>query len=881
MPRTLLVALLLLALRCAGQQTPPTALDADPSSGGAPLHSRRARINLAEEALAAGLAGSAAELFGQALADPALSAPDRERAGLGLTAGLIERGRMAEARAALTFIPASPAKALREGLLDALENNLPAARIHAAAASPDSVPAQERSWAWTLRWMLAEAAKDTAAALTAREEALRAATSTDQRGRIEGLALVRYHEDEDLKNSIVALRELTDTSRGTPLHFAYSRNLALAYSRIGKAEEGVKVLSAAAPLPPGRQSEADLLAGLMLEQKARQIEQDAAVLRKEGKDERQIKDIFQKKGRDYLTKEERDFLRKDARDFLRKAARNPSDLRIRVTALRSLVAAVSPADDRTAAAGIANETYDFLMRPASSGDGYLCPRNPEVLDAIHLTRAQLMLDAGNFEKARLAAEDLLKEAPASPLSREATRVLALSAWGEGAYRLTATHLSALAEGAQAMRRDVLRSAAADCLFLASDYMLAEKAYASVQAETSAPDIMTSAFRQRVHCLLRQGDDPALWKRATEVIEDAARGRAVVEAPARWSSAWNLVDTIRRAGQAGEAGRTLARLQPVLTGASVDFTLRFEWQRALIALALAQRPLAAQIADGISKRLESLPADAPPELLADLASLRGQVALLKIRALTGAEGESLSARSREEIKDLRLKYPKTAAAASSYLFEGRELSRSGRHAEAQAAFTALADGFKDVPNLRHFSRLGLYEAAEQAALLYPSEGDGRLREAVVLLERFAESGAEGTLAFHAAMRRSEMLRALGEFDLSLRLLDDLIREMPSDPSRPRAELARGDTLLGLVALRTKDNRVDRQRASRAAAAYERVADTWGKDSPDIRLEARHKQALALLERSKAESGSDRTASSAEAKALLVANGATLRSRPGDA
>lgn len=842
MPRPLHVALLFLAVCCGGQQTPPTALDSDPAARGTPVHARRTRVALAEEALASGLSGTAAELFAATLSDASISADEREKAGLGLASALIERSRITEAQAALKFLQPSPAKSLREGLIAALLNDLTAAAAHAADALPDKVAPEERGWAWTLRWMVAEASGDPASASTARESALREAVSPAQRARMEalgGFALVRSGKVDE--RSLVALRELSESARGTGLSFAYSRNLALALSRLGRPQEAARALAAAGPLPAERQAEADLLAGLIL---------GPASL--------------------------------DGRDRLRQAARNRADARIRVTALRALVAAAAGESDAAAAAGVANETHDFLMRASPSGGGFLCPRDPEVLDSIHLARAQLMLAAGNREKARLAAEDLLRESPASPLAREAVRTLALAAWGEGSYRLAATHLATLAEGDASPRADVLRTVSADCLFLARDFALAEKTYASVQTRTSAPDLAVGAFHQRIHCLLSQGDDPVQWKRAAEVIEDSARGRGSVTAEARWAATWNLVDAVRRSGQAAEASRILTRLQPLLAGARADFTLRFDWQRALIALAMRQRQQAAQIAEKISAALESLPSDAPAGLRAELPGLRGQVALLRIRALTGSEGETLTARNQQELKELRTRYGKTAATASSYLFEGRELSRMGRHAEAQAAFTALADGFKDVAELRDFSRLGLYEAAEQAALLSATEGQARLREAVELLERFSESAPVGPLAFHASLRRAEMLRTLGDFDKALRVLDDLIRDAPSDPSRPAAEMARADALLGQAEQRPdRTGQIDRQRAARAAAAYERVADTWGKDSADVRLEARHKQAFSLLERAKAEGGADAAASRREARALLAANGAMLRSEPASA
>jgi tetratricopeptide (TPR) repeat protein len=126
----------------------------------------------------------------------------------------------------------------------------------------------------------------------------------------------------------------------------------------------------------------------------------------------------------------------------------------------------------------------------------------------------------------------------------------------------------------------------------------------------------------------------------------------------------------------------------------------------------------------------------------------------------------------------------------------------------------------------------------------------------------------------------MLRALGDFDRALRVLEDLIREAPADPSRPQAEMARADSLLGLAELRRDSGgNIDRQRAARAAAAYERVSETWGKESPEIQLEARHKQAFSLLERAKAEGGSDAKATRTEARSLLASNGVVLRANPG--
>jgi uridine kinase len=108
-----------------------------------------------------------------------------------------------------------------------------------------------------------------------------------------------------------------------------------------------------------------------------------------------------------------------------------------------------------------------------------------------------MLFAGSREKARQAAEDLLKDVPASPLVSEAIRTLAIAAWGDGSYRLAATHLTTLAESSIEPERTQLRIAAADCLFLAKDFILAEKAYAALQKDAADTKLSEDAFKLKL------------------------------------------------------------------------------------------------------------------------------------------------------------------------------------------------------------------------------------------------------------------------------------------------------------------------------------------------------------------------------------------------
>ncbi|MEY3853851.1 MAG: hypothetical protein RI910_2831 [Verrucomicrobiota bacterium] len=254
-----------------------------------------------------------------------------------------------------------------------------------------------------------------------------------------------------------------------------------------------------------------------------------------------------------------------------------------------------------------------------------------------------------------------------------------------------------------------------------------------------------------------------------------------------------------------------------------------------------------------------------ELSKSVPELRGHAALLKARTSLNAG----AAKGLDELVQLRRQFGKVPAAAASYLVEGRHLASVGRNAEAQARFESLAKEFQGQAGLAEFAALGLYEAAEQAALQAPTDGENKLKDAVELLERFTETYPQNALLFRVSLRRAEILRSLGQFDKSLLVLEGLIRDKPSDPSRTQAEMARADSLFGLAQLRRDRNgQLDRQRVSRAAAAYERIAEALSKDSEDVRIEALYKWALTLVERARTETGLEAATTRGEARKILL-------------
>lgn len=820
-----------------GQELPASILTANPPIQTGQLPERRSLMGMAEQALAAGLAATAATYYGQLLADPKLGAAEREQAGLGLTAALLERTRTPEAKVALSFLPTSARKSLREGMLALLENESGVARAKANALEITALPAHEVAWGHALRWMTAVSESDNLTANVSLEAIARTSISEEQRQRIEILGYrASIIAGRVEPRTLIALRELAAAARGSPLAFAYARNLALALAHLNDRPGAAQALAAAGDLPPARKAEADLLAGLILGPETRA-----------------------------------------GRDSLEKAAKNQANPAVRLTALRALVSAADPrsnespkslAVDTTA---VANEVNNFLTARTDGQFSFVCPRDPKVLDAIHLARAQLMLFAGNRKLAREAAEDLLKDVPASPLAREAVRTLALAAWGDGAYRLAANHLTTLAEDAPASEGTTLRMAAADCLFLAKDYGLAEKAYGVIQAATAGTRFADDAFHQRILCLLEADDELSTWNRAAETIENASRSQQVRTATVLWGATWNLVEDMRTAHRAAEAARMLSRLGPVITTVSVEFSLRFDWQRALLAIADGQPAQALVFADKISQRLEKLPAESTEQLRNAAPELKAQAALLKARTSLS----SGSTKGIEELVTLRKNFGKVPAAAASYLVEGRHLASLGRPAEAQARFLSLANDFQDQPALAEFAALGLYEAAEQAAAQAQRAGEDKMKEAIECLERFTAQYPQHVLIFRVSLRRAEMLRTLGEFEKSRKVLQDLLDARPNDPDRPLAKMALADSTFGIAEhRRDAGGKINLKEITKAADDYLKLAAT-ASASDELQLEAWYKAALALEQRSLSEIPAEAVRTRQEARGILTLSLGHLR------
>lgn len=830
-PLALAIGLLSLSVGLLVAQDIPIPVLTSIDDKNLPVARERSLLQLAEQAQEVGLSASATELYSQVLQSKNSSEREKNLARLGLAISLIERTKTTEAKLALQEAPASPTKNLILGLIAFLENDPITAIEISEKSNPELLGPTEVAWHYTLKALLANAKFDDENFALNLNSAIRSAVSEQQRQRIQALCYRVSVMSSRLSDSvIIALRDLVKNNKNPAFTFIHQRNLALALTRQDKKKEALAILKSLESLTDAQEAETDLLCGLIL-------------------------------GADNA----------DGRKYLKLAAKNRANDSLRITAIRTLVAAAAEAKPSEVNA-FANETYEFLTKQKDGQLSYECPRDPAILDAIHLARAQLMYLVGNNEKARQAANDLLKEVPASPLVRESTRLLALMAWSDGSYRLASTYIDSLAEGKTGIPRDVLRIVSADCLFLARDYNLAEKLYASIQNETAGQDLALSAFHQRILSLLSSSDDFKVWTQTAEIIEQADRNKKI-NAERIWIATWCLLEDVRKANQPEIALQLSERLSPITAKTTTDFTLRFKWQRALIALASRDSVKAAQIADEIAANLDHLSADATADLKNNAPILRGHIALLKART---ALGNSATV-GLVELENLRKKFGKVPAAAASLLVEGRYLSSLGRHGEAQARFLELAKNFESQDtSFNEMVELALYEAAEEAAQQANELGESKIKEAIEILEKLSDGYAQSPLLFRGAIRRAELLRTVGDFDRALLVLNTLIREKPDHPNRNQAEMAKADCLFGLAELRRDQaGQLDRQRVALAAAAYENISAAWSQDT-DILAEAHYKLATTLLERAKVENSTDAATTRNEARIILVRTVTNLRS-----
>ncbi|MDR2844908.1 MAG: hypothetical protein LBV28_02315, partial [Puniceicoccales bacterium] len=500
-----------------------------------------------------------------------------------------------------------------------------------------------------------------------------------------------------------------------------------------------------------------------------------------------------------------------------------ADPPLQLAALARLATVSSPPSPpaATAPASTALEIYEGLSTLARTSP------DSRILNALHLTRAQIMFAAADYQRAERAANDLL-ELPVKTRAQEiaALRILANAAWQTGVPRRAADYLTQLAQRLPAgPTRYHAALAAADCYYLTATgtaggtlpapaaYAPAAATYAAIQNHLDTPAQRGNALYLRILCEIPGSPDPVTL---TRILDAAANENDPHRAPDALNllrAEWTYIEWLRTAKGIPQAA--LARLAYVLASNPKMKTqlpgvyIRFLWQKALIAYATNDTVTAAATASEIAATAHAFPPSIPDTIASQRDAILGKVALLQRRALIAARPET----AREALAELRSKITDEEATIASYLVEGRILAASKSPAAAKKAFTDAwyHSTTKDIPGMEEYAAEALFSAALQDITLAKS-GDHAttLVQALTALDNFARQYPAHKLATTARLLQADLFRDANSFGDAEAVYDALLARLPLNAAdRWRAELGKADCLYARA--RAEDNRVAAERA----------------------------------------------------------------------
>ena len=247
----------------------------------------------------------------------------------------------------------------------------------------------------------------------------------------------------------------------------------------------------------------------------------------------------------------------------------------------------------------------------------------------------------------------------------------------------------------------------------------------------------------------------------------------------------------------------------------DFRVRVLWTRALCALELDDAATALSAAGALDSAAANLGGNASAALREKAPELQSRSMLLKARAqfLGGNDAEGLAL-----LSELRERFPDSAAAAVSWLEEGRRFGETGKPARALICYETLIDRFGSQEKFAEYAAIAAFEAAQAAATI------GRPDEAVKQLQTLISRYPKSPLTFYARLRQADFFRILNDFDSALAVYDAVIAGWPDRAEMRIVEMRRADALRALAARAEIDgNEKDAaaEARSRAEAAYERL------------------------------------------------------------
>jgi tetratricopeptide (TPR) repeat protein len=732
---------------------------------------------------------------------------------LALVSALLDAGRLEEAERTLTEYadPRSSAWRLRSGLLAMLRRRLDQARSEAAAVREPELPAEDAPWFIFLQAeILVGQGSDFPRARELYAKAEAAARSEIARARF-ALAgeVLRLRMGAPREADLKAAKDNYERYQATPVGYGFAQNYAVALDAIGQKGQAVSFLQG-------------VLVGLPRQD---QVWWDKLRL---------VLGIIGDRSRNGA-----------GRNALGQLLETGGDAAMQRQALQILSVESSAEPER--------EHFRALL-------GRLIGRQPDhpVKETLLFMRAQLALADKEFAQAEEDANALLRQFALSPLRAHALAVLAQSAWEQRRFRLAAdfsqrtrAELRALsASGADAAANRRLQSQLgileAEAWFRAGlaagdrgDFRSAADAYAGVLrlGSTDLPVSRVSGLMlQRVLSEIRAGSTEA-----GKVLDEYAADPAF-DAASRWQAEWSLARALQVRGSDGmrEAYERVNRLlggETTSAAVKPELRVRMSWLQARLSFDTGDLERTLSLVD----RLIAAPTSADPALKAEVAATS---VLLRARAefALGREPAAL-----ETLRRLRADFPRSDAAASSYLIEAEQYVAREQIDKARNALIALTDQ----PDYRGSGYLpfALFRLASLAERLGRPEN---LQEANKRLEELVahpSANGQADLIFAARLRQGDIFRKLNDFDAAGRAYEDLINRYPRRPDVVLAQLALAATYAARASA-ADGAATGRSHADSAQLIYEQLRDRV--DAPrDVRVEAGYNLGVLLVRRGRPE------------------------------
>ena len=795
----LLGAAIVLPGRAQESLNPPVPLARGAPTAG--LGREALAVRAAQRAQDLGLPSIAVEIYRELLAAPGT---DRAALSRSLATALLDADRAAEAEQVLETVPA-PADAawrLRMGLAALQTRKRAQAQSQQEGIRADELADGDRPWYWFLTGALFDTAspRDVTRANEYYRRAEMAAPTELARARFQlageqvRLRLLGRPNDADLRQA----KENAERFLGRSFGYDATRNYAVMLAAGGQRAEAVSTLQR-------------VLAGIPAQERAARDEL------------RFVLGLIGDRGRSG-------------------AGRNALTL--------LLENGLNPERQRQALELLAEASRDEPTRSQFRGDldRLITVRPPHpVLESLWYYRAQFALADRDFVRAEEDALALLKQFPLSALRVHALGLLTQSAWEQRRYRLAADYArkaraelaagpgAAPAGAAAPLARVELGVLEAEASYRAGDYRNAADAYAAVLRDRPAdlaPKRVAELMYQRVLAEIRAGSGDA-----AKVLDELERD-PVFDAESSWQAEWSLARALQLQGGAGvkEAyARVNALLEAPASGTALvkpELRARMHWLQARLAFDSGQPEEAVKLAEAYL----GSPREIEAGLKAEIASI---VMLLKARAEL-AIGREREAVGLETLRRLRLEYPRTDAAISSFLIEAEHYAAQDRIDDARNRLIGLTDNreYKD----SEYVPLALFRLALLSERLGREEN---LQEANKRIEELVTraGGADQGLVFAARLRQGDIFRKLNDFPAAQRAYEDLVNRYPT---RPDVVLAQ----LGLAACHNAQSSTDPSgaHAESARLIFEQLRDRV--DAPrDVRVEAGYNLGALLARRGK--------------------------------